>query len=186
MIFLEYHKSLPILLVTLSLWFSEVTAQSFPPPKPLTEEEQIRLVITDLEQSLRSRNMLRLLSCFADPLQYGENGDSTADRHQLRGFFQQVFAQAENRWNDSLFQLLTPPGNNLSPTWDFHIDIDTVRILNAHTAQVKTRVYFAAAAPDSTGDWHFGRKHRENIDGEWRTKKVKKFLRVVHYFGNND
>jgi hypothetical protein len=63
-----------------------------------------------------------------------------------------------------------------------------VRILNAHTAQVKTRVYFAAAAPDSTGDWHFGRKHRENIlfrkiDEDWRVKRIRKFFRVLTGYG---
>jgi hypothetical protein len=81
-------------------------------------------------------------------------------------------------------------GTYLTGTWDFDLEIDTLRILNDHIAQVKAWIYFGASPPDSTSNWQFGKKHRENImfrkvDGTWRIKRISKLLWALERFGND-
>lgn len=170
----------------LIIGFTSLLAQSYPPPKPLTDEEQIRSILHKIEQGIKQQNILKITDGIARVYQHG---DSTSTRFLLMRRLTAIFNQAQNRWDDSLFQVVTPPGADLTSTWDFEMEIDTIRVLNDQIAQAKTWIYFSASEPDSTTDWQFGKKHRENIifrkiNGEWRVKKVDKLLKILRRFGN--
>ena len=169
----------------LALGFANLQAQAFPPPKPLTDEEQIRIILQDIVQGIKQQNRLQIVNDFSGSFNHG---DSTSSRHMLWKRLRLIFEASQARWQDSLFQTLTPPGAGLTGTWDFELEVDTLRILNDQTAQVKAWIYFGASPPDSSGSWPFGKKHRENImfrkiDGEWRVKRVNKLLKLIQIFG---
>ncbi len=182
--FLNYGLSIICFLVIGS---TGLEAQSFPPPKPLTDEEQIRIILHNIEQGIKQQNRLKIVDSFS---QNFNHGDSTSSRHILWRRLRMVFENSQERWQDSLFQTITPMESGQTGTWDFELEIDTLRILNDHIAQVKAWIYFGASPPDSTSNWPFGKKHRENImfrkiDGEWRVKKVEKLIRILSDFGEN-
>ena len=181
--FLNYGLSI---ICFLMIGSTGLQAQSFPPPKPLTDEEQIRIILHNIEQGIKQQNRLKIVDTFARDFNHG---DSTSSRHILWRRLRVAFEASQERWQDSLFQTLTPAGTGLTGTWDFELEIDTLRILNDHIAQVRTWIYFGASPPDSTSNWQFGKKHRENImfrkiDGKWRIKRVDKLLRIVQHYGN--
>jgi len=172
------------------MFFSGMTnlaGQSFPPPKPLSDEAQIRIILNNLEQGIKEQNILKITDGIARVYQHG---DSTSARFLLWGRLRTIFDHSQNRWDDSLFLALTPPGANLTGTWDFEMEVDTIRVLNDQIARAETWIYFSASEPDSASAWRFGIKHRENImfrkiDGEWRVKKVGKLIRILNSFGKN-
>lgn len=176
----------PAYMLILVIFFSYgLRAQSFPPPKPLTDEQQIRLILHKIEQGIKHQDILQISDGFARVYQ---SGDSTSARFLLWGKLRRIFEGSQQRWDDSLFQALTPMGGIATGTWDFEMEIDTLRILNDHTAQVKAWIYFGASLPDTGSEWKFGKKHRENIifkriDGQWRVKKVDKLLSIVQGYG---
>lgn len=179
------HRFYQAALVT-ALSVSFILAQSLPAPKPLSDEEQIRLLLIDLEQGIKCQNLLRLMRGFSESLEYG---DSTVTRGDLKARFQSMFNMSNQRREDSLFQALTPVEGDLTGTWDFELEIDTLRFFNDHAAQVKAWVYFGASPPDTTSDWQFGKRHRENImvskiGEEWRMKKVDKLFEVLSKLRN--
>lgn len=169
----------------LAMGFINLQAQAFPPPKPLTDEEQIRIILQDIEQGIKEQNRLKIVDRFTRDFNHE---DSTSSRHILWKRLRVVFETSQGRWQDSLFQTLTPPGAGLTGTWDFELEVDTLRILNDQTAQVKAWIYFGASPTDSSSNWPFGKKYRENImfrkiDGEWRVKRVNKLLKLIQIFG---
>ena len=162
---------------------SQTAERQIPPPRYLTDEEAIRILLYNIREGIRQQDLLLITDGFAAEL---EIGDSTvtlaAAREQLRA----AFAGAEARREDPRFKELTPPGPNLTGTWDFGMQIDSVRILDDRTAVAQTRIYFGVAEPDPESEWPLGRRQREairfeKIRGEWRVKGVNTLYSVLKF-----
>ena len=175
-------------LCTCLLWLLLVGPASLgaqakiPPPRYLTDEEQIRILLHRLREGIKCQDLLLITDGFASEI---ETDDSTfVTLAQAQESLQAAFANAEARREDPRFKALTPPGANLTSTWDFGMEIDTVRFLDARTAVAETRIYFGAAEPDTTAGWQFGRKRRETIrfqkiSGEWRVNRVNNLISLI-------
>jgi len=176
-----------IFALLLAIPFSFLSSRDFPKPKPLTDEEQIIVILNNIEQGIKEQNILKITDGFARVFQIG---DATTARFLLWEQLRNIFEHSHQRFNDSLFQLITPPNGDFTGTWDFEMKIDTIKILNPHIAIAKTWIFFGTATPDTSSDWHFGRKHRENFifkkeeGGEWRLKKVNKLMKILRKYGN--
>ncbi len=156
-------------------------AQSIPPPRYLTDEEQIRIILQRIEQGIKDQDILAITDGFARV--YNIDGTPTA-RFLLWEQLRDAFDRTEARREDSLFQALTPPQADLTSTWDFELEIDTVQVLGGGQALAHTWIYLGAAQPDSTSEWRFGRKQRENIrfqkiDGEWRVVHLTRLFENI-------
>lgn len=169
-------------LCTCLLWLllTGLSAQTISPPRYLTDEEQIRILLHRLREGIKRQDLLLITDGFASEI---EIGDSTVTLAAARDRLRTAFANAESRREDSRFKELTPPGADLTSTWDFGLQIDTVRFLDERTAVAETRIYFAAAEPDTSAGWQFGRKHRETIrfqkvGGEWRVRRINQLLGI--------
>lgn len=174
------------LFIHLIIVFSMTTlvAQSIPPPKYLTDEEQIHILLHRIEQGIKDQDILAITDCFARVYNIG---DTTTARFLLWERLQGTFRGAERRRDDSLFQKLTPAGTHLTSTWDFEMEIDTLRILDDRHALAKVRIFLGAAAPDSKSAWEFGKKETETIilekiNNEWRIKRVHELIRLIEGF----
>lgn len=159
-----------------------LSAQTIPPPRYLTDEEQIHILLHRLREGIKQQDLLLITDGFAAELEIGDS--TTVTLTQVRDSLRAAFAGAEARREDPRFKALTPPGANLTSTWDFGLQIDSVRILDARTAVAETQVYFGAAEQDTTSDWQFGRKQRETIrfqkvGGEWRVQRIESILKLV-------
>ena len=176
-----------IFTLLLTIPFSFLSSRDFPKPKPLTDEEQIRVILNNIEQGIKEQNILKVTDGFSRVFQIG---DTTTARFLLWERLRNIFENSQQRFDDSLFQLITPPNGNFTGTWDFEMEIDTIKILNPHVAIAKTWIYFGAAPADTTSGWHFGKKHRENFifkkdeNGEWRLKKISGLLKILNTFRN--
>ena len=173
--------------VILLIHFQLTYSQNFPLPKPLAEEEQIRVILNNIEQGIKEQNILKITDGFSRVIQIG---DTTTARFLLWEKLNDIFEHSQNRFNDSLFQFITPPDGEFTGTWDFEMEIDIIKVLNLNKALAKTWIYFGAAPADTTKDWHFGKKHRENLifrkedNGEWRMKKLNKLMKILRKYGN--
>ncbi|NQT66369.1 MAG: hypothetical protein HQ569_02185 [Actinobacteria bacterium] len=178
-------KLFSVFILFLAIPSSFIFSRDFPLPKPLTDEEQIRVIINNIEQGIREQSVLKTTDGFARVFQIG---DTTTARFLLWEKLRSIFENSQHRFDDSLFQLITPTGD-FTGTWDFEMEIDTIRILNPHIAIAKTWIYFGAAPADTTSNWHFGKKHRENFvfrkeeNCEWRLKKVNKLMKILRKYG---
>lgn len=176
-----YACAIGLLLTVLPGLQAQTAKRQIPPPRYLTDQEQIHILLHRLREGIKRQDLLLITDGFAAEL---EIGDSTvtlaAAREQLRA----AFAGAEARREDPRFKALTPPGANLTSTWDFGLEIDSVRFIDTHTAVAETRIYFSASEPDPASDWPLGKKERETIrfqkvGGEWRVKRINNFISFI-------
>lgn len=170
--------SVVLLLGTISL-----PAQELPPPRPLSDTAQIRLIIQQIEQGVKQQDVLQITDHFARTFQ---RGNSTMARHSLWDTLSAKFSQADRRQNDSTFQTITPRGlQGLTSTWDYGITIDTVRILNNENAIAKIRVTFLASKSDSLVRSEDSIRNRAQIihfgkvENEWKINQVNSLFKIV-------
>lgn len=163
-----------------------IYGQNFPQPRPLTDEEEIQLLLINIEQGIKEQNILKITDGFD---RVYEIGDTITARYLLWDRLQSSFRNSQNRLKDSLFQLITPKKANISYTWDFELEIDTIRVLNDNSAKAVTKMFFSAYVPDSSSGEHYRKKQKEiimfnKVDGEWRIKKVDKLMRFISKYGD--
>ncbi|MBA7573081.1 hypothetical protein ES708_14876 [subsurface metagenome] len=155
-------------------------AQSkIPPPRFLTDEEAIRILLHRLAQGIRDQDSFLITDGCASEIAIDDS--TTISKAQFEVKLKDAFVQAEDRRENPRFKELSPPKAGLTSTWDFGMEIDTVRILDEQTAVAETNIYFGVSEPDPKSDWPLGKKHREvirfrKIGGEWRVKSVDKLI----------
>lgn len=156
--------------------------RSIPPPRYLTDEEAIRVLLHRLSQGIRQQDLLLMTDGLASVVSIDDT--TTATKGQYGAMLRTAFDGAEARRETARFQRLTPPGANLTSTWDFGLEIDVVRILADGTAEAEAWVYFATAEPDPASDWPLGRKQKvtirfQKIGGEWRMIRMHSILVLI-------
>ena len=154
---------------------AQTASRSIPPPRYLTDEEAIRILLHRMTQGIKQQDLLLMTDGLATEVFI--NDSTTVTRGQYEAMLRTAFNRAEVRRKSARFQELTPPGANLTGTWDFTLEIDTVRILADGIAEAKGWAYFAAREPDPGSDWPLGVKQTvtirfQKIGGEWRMKRV--------------
>jgi len=163
--------SVVLLLGTISL-----TAQELPPPRPLSDTAQIRLIIQQIEQGVKQQDILQITDHFARTFQ---RGNRTMARHSLWDTLSAKFSQANRRQSDSTFQAMTPRGlQGLTSTWDYNINLDTLRFLNDKNAIVKITFTTLGAQSESADILGGGlgngshKVHFHKTGNEWRINKL--------------
>ncbi|UCH64016.1 MAG: hypothetical protein JSU77_06185 [Fidelibacterota bacterium] len=180
-----YACAIGLLLTILPGLQAQSGTRQIPPPRYLTDEEAIRILLHNIREGIRRQDLLLIIDGFASEVEIGDS--TTVTLAQVRDSLRTAFAGAEARREDPRFQALTPPGVELTSTWDFGLQIDSVRFLDDRTAVAETQVYFGAAEQDTTAGWQFGRKRRETIhfekvSGEWRVKSIDELLRIYSLY----
>lgn len=160
---------------------SHLSAQDFPPSKPLTDEMQIRLVLQKIEQGIKEQNLIKITDGFANEV---ESNGKSLNRKALSDEFKNTLNSYQTRKDDPTFSKRKPPKASLTTTWDFEMDIDEIKFLNDSTTLAKTLIYFTSdSLVKEDNKSKKNKKRRNNLmfrkeKGEWRVKNIEKFLDI--------
>ncbi|MCH7573545.1 MAG: hypothetical protein IIA59_00295 [Candidatus Marinimicrobia bacterium] len=172
---------LGIMLAAASLQ-AQTASRSIPPPRYLTDEESLRILLHRMTQGIKQQDLFLMTDGLASVVFIDDS--TTATRGQYETMLRTAFDGAESRRKSARFQELTPPGANLTGTWDFTLEIDTVRILADGTAEANAWIYFATAEPDPSSEWPLGVKRKvtvrfQKVGGEWRIFRMHALLAFI-------
>lgn len=154
-------------------------AQELPQPRPLSDTEQIRMIVQQIEQGVKQQDILQITDHFARTFQHG---NQPMARFSLWDTLQSRFLQAEGRWQDSVFQAVTPASANLTSTWDYSLEIDTIRFVGNDQAVVHAGVHWEGSGQESLNHPFSGHARPEVIllqkfNDEWRVKNINKIFK---------
>lgn len=152
-------------------------SQPFPPPREITDEEQIYLIINDLEQGIKTQDLGQIMNCFADPVLVADSTWMTGE--QLETEFQTIFNLTDERWSDSTFVELTPPGIT-SSTWDFEVEVDSVYYTDVY-AQIYLLVFYQTVVEEEETDQN-ALIILQNIEEGWFISSLQNFLYIFYVF----
>ena len=174
-----------VLFVSLVTW-SAIDQKKYPKIARKTQysdEIQIKSLIHKLEQSIKNNDAFLFERIIVDD--YEDSTGSKVGKHVAKQKFLTDVELTDFFLRSPYSNRRSPALNKLTPSWDFEIEIDKMKIFKKNTAKVDVQYYFNFDQPDDVPEVKYVKKPKHYkdkidlvcIDDEWKIQTIHRLFK---------